>query len=142
MMPALLRKRATWIGVGPQRGCKVFTLPECDEPSDTGFGKVAGFSLHAGAALWVDERKKLERLCRYISQLVISEKRLSLTPNGNVRYLPKTPYRDDPPHVMLEPVDFIVRLAALCRNRGSISRPSMEPLPPHCIVKFWHFRRV
>ncbi len=34
---------------------------------------------------------KLERLCRYISRLAISQKRLSLTRNGNVRYELKTP---------------------------------------------------
>jgi hypothetical protein len=32
------------------------------------------------------ERQKLERLCRHISRPAIPEKRLSLTPNGNVRY--------------------------------------------------------
>jgi hypothetical protein len=42
--------------------------------------------LHAGAAARADQRQKLERLCRYISRPAISEKRLSLTPNGNVRY--------------------------------------------------------
>ena len=45
-----------------------------------------GFSLHAGVAARADERQKLERLCRYISRPAIAEKRLSLTPNGNVRY--------------------------------------------------------
>lgn len=43
----------------------------------------------------------------------ISEKRLSLTPNGNVRYQLKTPYRDGMTHVIFEPLDFIARLAAL-----------------------------
>ena len=41
------------IAVGPQQGRKVFTLqtlPACDEPFDDGVGKVAGFSLHAGAS--------------------------------------------------------------------------------------------
>jgi hypothetical protein len=33
-----------------------------------------------GVAACADERKKLERLCRYISRPAISEKRLSLTP--------------------------------------------------------------
>ena len=42
-----------------------------------------------------------------------SEKRLSLTQNGNVRYQLKTPYRDGTTHVIFEPLDFIVRLAAL-----------------------------
>ncbi len=60
-----------------------------------------------------DQRQKLERLCRYISRPAISEKRLSLTPNGNVRYQLKTPYRDGTTHVIFEPLDFIARLAAL-----------------------------
>ena len=43
----------------------------------------------------------------------MSEKRLSLTANGNVRYQLKTPYRDGTTHVIFEPLDFIVRLVAL-----------------------------
>ncbi len=76
-------------------------------------GKLAGFSLHARVAARVDERKKLERLCRYISRPAVSEKRLSLTPNGNVRDELKTRYRDGTAHVIFEPLDFIARLAAL-----------------------------
>ena len=73
------------IAVGPQQGRKVFTLPASGEPFADGVGKVAGFSLHAGVAARADQRQKLERLCRYISRPAISEKRLSLTPDGNVR---------------------------------------------------------
>lgn len=43
----------------------------------------------------------------------MSEKRLSLTPNGNVRYQLKTPYRDGTTHVIFEPLDLIARVAAL-----------------------------
>ena len=104
------------IAVGPQAGRKVFTLQTLlasDEPFDDGVGKVAGFSLHARVAARADERKKLERLCRYISRPAVSEKRLSLTSNGNIRYQLKTPYRDGTTHVIFEPLDFIARLAAL-----------------------------
>ncbi len=59
------------------------------------------------------KRKKLERLCRNISRPAVSEQRLSLTPNGNVRYRLKTPYRDGTTQVIFEPLDFIARLAAL-----------------------------
>ena len=70
-----------------------------------------------------DERKKLERLCRYISRPAVSEKRLSLTRNGNVRYQLKTPYRDGTTHVIFEPPDFIARLAALVpRPRVNLTR--------------------
>ena len=69
--------------------------------------------MHAGVAARADQRQKLERLCRYISRPAVSEKRLSLTSNGNVRYQLKTPYRDGTTHVIFEPLDFIARLAAL-----------------------------
>jgi hypothetical protein len=114
------------IAVGPQQGRKVFTLqtlPACDELLEDVVGKVGGFSLHAGVAARADERQKLERLCRYISRPAISEKRLSLTPNGNVRYQLKTPYRDGTTHVIFEPLDFIARLAALVpKPRVNLSR--------------------
>jgi hypothetical protein len=74
---------------------------------------VAGFSLHAGVAARADERMKLERLCRYTSRPTVSEKRLSLTSNGTVRYQLKTQYRDGTTHVIFELLDFIARLAAL-----------------------------
>ena len=102
--------------MGPQQGRKVFTLQTllaCDEPFDDPVGKAAGFSLHAGVAAKAQERKKLGRLCRYISRPAVSEKRLSLTPNGNVQYQLKTPYRDGTTHVIFEPLDFVARLAAL-----------------------------
>jgi hypothetical protein len=104
------------IAVGQQAGRKVFTLqtlPASDEPFSDAAGQMAGFSLHAGVAARSDERNKLERLCRYISRPAVAEKRLWLTPNGNVRYQLKTPYRDGTTHVIFEPLDFIARLAAL-----------------------------
>jgi hypothetical protein len=118
-MNSLLGHSITYrIAVGPQAGPKVFTLqmlPACDPEDQVGdtVGKVAGFSLHAGVAARANERQKLERLCRYISRPAVSEKRLSLTPNGNVRYQLKTPYKDGTTHVIFEPLDFIARLAAL-----------------------------
>lgn len=106
------------IAVGPHAGRKVFTLqtlPACDPEDAFGNspGNVAGFSLHAGVAAKAHERDKLERLCRYIARSAISEKRLSLTAQGKVRYALKTPYRDGTTHVIFEPLDFIARLAAL-----------------------------
>ena len=104
------------IAVGRQAGRKVFTvqtLPASDKTNDDRVGKMAGFSLHAGVAAGADERDKLERLCRYISRPAVSEKRLSLTSNGQIRYRLKTPYRDGTTHVIFEPMDFIARLAAL-----------------------------
>jgi len=52
-------------------------------------------------------------LATHLIRPAVSEKCLSLTPNGNVRYQLKTPYRDGITHVILEPLGFIARLAAL-----------------------------
>ncbi len=104
------------IAVGPNAGRKVMTLqtlPADDPPFGEEAGKVGGFSLHAGVSARADQRDKLERLCRYISRPAVSEKRLSLTSNGLVRYQLKTPYRDGTTHVFFEPLDFLARLAAL-----------------------------
>src|SRR5690554_3283001 len=116
MTPLLGHSITYRIAVGSQAGRKVFTLqtlPTSGDPFGDGIGKVAGSSLHAGVAARADERKKLERLCRYISRPAVSEKRLSLTRGGNVRYQLKTPYRDGTTHVIFEPLDFMARLAAL-----------------------------
>lgn len=70
-----------------------------------------------------DQRKKLERLCRYTAGPAVCEQRLSLTRNGSVRYQLKTPYRDGTEHVIFEPRDFIARLAALVpKLRANLTR--------------------
>jgi len=73
------------IATGAQAGRKVATLQKI--PADNGSlegdaAKVGGFSLHAGVAAEAHESQKLERLCRYIARPAISEKRLSLSPQG------------------------------------------------------------
>jgi hypothetical protein len=102
------------IALGPRQGRKVFTLQTmpASDPQEW-VGKVDGFSLHAGVAAKAHERKKRERICRYITRPAVSEQRLCLTRNGLVRYALKTPYRDGTTHVIFEPLDFISKLAAL-----------------------------
>lgn len=73
----------------------------------------AGFSLHAGVMAEAHQRDKLERFCRFISRPAVSEKRLALTANGQVRYELKPPYRNGTTHIIFEPLDFIAKLAAL-----------------------------
>jgi len=76
------------IATGAQAGRKVATLQtipaDADAPEGDA-GKVGGFSLHAAVAAEAHEGQKLERLCRYITRPAISEKRLSLSPQGRVR---------------------------------------------------------
>ena len=75
------------IALGPQQGCKAFTLqtvPAVAAVDDhSAVAKAAGFSLHAGVANEAHEREKLERLCRTITRPAVSTERLSLTTQGN-----------------------------------------------------------
>ena len=81
------------IATGAQAGRKVAALQtiraDADAPEGDA-GKIGGFSLHAGVAAEAHEGQKLERLYRYIARPAISEKRLSLSPQGRVRYQLKT----------------------------------------------------
>ena len=106
------------LAFGPNQGKKALTLqavPTSDNSAKSSelVSKQAGFSLHAGVACKSHQRKKLERLCRYITRPAIAEQRLSLASNGNVIVALKTPYDDGTSHVVLSPMEFMGRLAAL-----------------------------
>ena len=62
---------------------------------------------------WVEDRVGGRVAFPVISRPAVSEQRLSLTSNGNIRYQLKTPYRNGTTHVFFEPLDFIAKLAAL-----------------------------
>jgi ribosomal protein S27E len=115
------------IAVGPHAGRKALTLysvPPLEDPTRPGLlAQVAGFSLHAATVCEAHQRSKLERLCRYITRPPIATKRLSVDRRGRVVYQLKRPFRDGSTHVVLEPLDFIARLAALIpRPRLNLTR--------------------
>ena len=100
--------------------------------------------MHAGVAVNTRERKKLERICRYISRPALSEARLELTDQGMVRYVGaafrlKTAYRDGTTHVVFERgglpyLDFMSKLAALVpRPRTNLTGP-----PTDDFMECWH----
>ena len=112
------------IAVGPHAGRKALTLYSVAPVDDsTGCGLLAGFSLHAATVCEAHQRSKRERLCRYIPRPPIATKRLSLDRRGRVVYPYKRPFRDGSTHVVLEPLDFMARRAALVpRPRLNLTR--------------------
>ena len=81
------------LAFGPNAGRKALTLQTVPVRTEQRKGddlvtKQAGFSLHAGIACKSHQRKKLERLCRYITRPAIADRRLSLANNGNVVIAP------------------------------------------------------
>lgn len=115
------------IAIGPWAGRKaltLYTVPPMEDKSATGLvASMAGFSLHAGTVCETWQRSRLERLCRYITRPAIATKRLSVDSQGRVVYRYKRPFRDGSTHVVLEPLDFMARLASLVpRPRLNLTR--------------------
>jgi hypothetical protein len=130
------------IAIGPHAGRKVLTLysvPPVDEaPERPLLAQMAGFSLHAATVCEAWQRARLERLCRYITRPPLATKRLSVDNRGRVVYRYKQPFRDGSTHVVLEPMDFIARLAAL------VPRPRLNLTRFHGVFapNFKHRKRI
>jgi hypothetical protein len=60
-----------------------------------------------------DQRKELEHLCRYITRPAIANERLKRNRAGQVVLQLKSPYKDGTTHIVMEPLEFMERLAAL-----------------------------
>ena len=108
------------IAMGPQQCQKVFTLQTLPANAEGEYGQLAntlGFSFHTGVFANADEPEKLERLCRYISRPAVSEQRLCITKQGQIRYELKTQYRDGTTHVFLIQLILLASLQRLLRHR-------------------------
>ncbi|MDT8321244.1 MAG: transposase [Xanthomonadales bacterium] len=124
------------IAIGPHAGRKalvLYSLPPLEDTSSRPLvAQVAGFSLHAATVCEAWQRSRLERLCRYVTRPPIATKRLYVDDRGRVVYPYKHPFRDGSTHVLLEPLDFIARLAAL------VPRPRLNPVssPGQALTRF------
>jgi hypothetical protein len=76
---------------------------------------VQGFSLHAAQAVGAQDREALERLLRYGLRAPFAQERLSVREDGKVVYRLRRPWPNDrgATHLVLDPLDFLRRLAAL-----------------------------
>ncbi|MBK9072389.1 MAG: transposase [Myxococcales bacterium] len=74
---------------------------------------VGGVSLHISQALPTNKRDRLERLLRYGARPPLASSRLTQTPSGKVAYELRRRGHTGQTHVVLEPVAFLRRLAAL-----------------------------
>jgi hypothetical protein len=74
---------------------------------------VVGVSLHANVAVPARDRRRLERLCRYVARPPVSTQRLSRLDDGRLRYRLKHRWRDGTTHVVFEPLELLEKLAAL-----------------------------
>ena len=87
-----------------------------------------GFSLHAGVRTAAHQRTALERLCRTITRPAIANERLSRNAKGQVVLQLKSPYRDGTTHIVMQPLEFMQRLAA------RVARPRLHLLRFHGVL--------
>ena len=105
------------IALGPRAGQKVLTLQSVPsherKPTQQRCANEHGFSLHAEVRCAMNQRNKLEQLCRYITRPAIANERLTLNSAGDVVLQLKSPYQDGTTHIVMSPLEFMQRLAAL-----------------------------
>jgi Putative transposase len=105
------------IAFGPRAGQKVLTLrgatPRESAARQPLCADIDGFSLHAAVRVEAHDRKRLEQLCRYITRPALSDERVQLNAAGQVELKLKTPWRDGTTHLVMSPLEFMQRLAAL-----------------------------
>ncbi|MFN8751778.1 MAG: transposase [Betaproteobacteria bacterium] len=87
-----------------------------------------GFSLHAAVRLASHRRKELERLCRTITRPALANERVSRNARGEVVLKLKSPYCDGTTHIVLQPQEFMQRLAAL------VPRPRLHLIRYHGVL--------
>ena len=117
---------------GPRAGQKVLTLRGAT-PRETAARQplcadIDGFSLHAAVRVEAHDRKRLEQLCRYITRAALSDERAQLNAAGQVELKLKTPWRDGTTHLVMSPLEFMQRLAAL------VPRPRLHLIRFHGVL--------
>ena len=74
---------------------------------------INGFSLHAAVRCGADDRQALEQLCRYFTRPALANERVQANAAEQVVLKLKTPWRDGTTHLVMSPLEFMQRLAAL-----------------------------
>ena len=120
------------IALGPRAGQKVLslqTVPRFEaQPTPQCCANQQGFSLHAAVRCAMNQRNKLEQLCRYITRPAIANDRLILNSAGDVVLQLKSPYRDGTTHIVMSLLEFMQRLAAL------VPRPRLNLIRFHGVL--------
>jgi Putative transposase/Transposase zinc-binding domain len=120
------------IALGPRAGQKVLSLQSVPSPDKSSMpdlcAKLHGFTLHAAVRWGADQRKELEHLCRYITRPAIANERLKRNRAGDVVLQLKSAFKDGTTHVVMSPLEFMQRLAAL------VPRPRLHLIRFHGVL--------
>jgi hypothetical protein len=120
------------IALGPSPGHKLLslhTLPGRAAASTQSLcANAHGFSLHAAVRCGAHQRKRLERLCRYITRPAIANERLQRNRASQVVLQLRSPWRDGTTHIVMSPLQFMQRVGAL------VPRPRLHLIRFHGVL--------
>jgi hypothetical protein len=120
------------IAFGPRAGQKVLSLQSISRRGEGATPALCvnlhGFSLHAAVRCGAHQRQELERLCRYITRPAIANERVKRNRAVLVVLQLKSAYRDGTTHVVISPLEFMQRLAAL------VPRPRLHLIRFHGVL--------
>jgi hypothetical protein len=118
--------------LGPHAGHNVLTvqgvMPRDADFKQTLCAGMQGFSVHAALRCGADGRQGLEQLCRYITGPTLANERVQINAAGQVVLKLKTPWRDGTTHLVMSPLEFMQRLAAL------VPRPRLHLIRFHGVL--------
>ena len=103
-------------------------MPREKDFNQTLCADMQGFSLHAAVHCGAGVRQALEQLCRYITRPALANERVQTNAAGQVVLKLKTPWRDGTTHLVLSPLEFMQRLAAL------VPRPRLHLIRFHGVL--------
>jgi hypothetical protein len=111
----------TRIATGPHAGQRWRRLGDRVEPQDADADPEAsprvpqhnGMSLHADVAVPARDRRRLERLCRYVARPPLAHDRLEVRSDGRLTLRLKTRWRDGTTHILMERHELLERLVPL-----------------------------
>ena len=96
-----------------RRGDRIDPEEMEQEPNRADCVAGGGFSLHAGVAVPARDRKRLERLCRYVARPPVATERLSRLAEGRLLYRLKRRWRDGTTHRVFESQELLEKLVSL-----------------------------
>ena len=117
--------------MGPRAGRRLLRMGELVDPEESASldnprcTSIDGVSLHANVAVPARDRRRLERLCRYVTRPPIATQRLSRLDDGRLLYRLKRRWRDGTTHVVYEPMELVEKLAGIIP-------------PPRCHMTRYH----
>jgi hypothetical protein len=105
--------------MGDRAGLGVLRIGQLVDPEEAAFvtgrrcAMIDGVSLHANVAVPKGDRRRLEKLCRYIARPLVSTERLSKLSDGRLLYRLKRKWLDGTTHVVFERLELVEKLAAI-----------------------------